>query len=470
MRNKQTKIIATISDLKCDKKFIKELYDNGMDVVRINSAHQSLESAMKTIQIIRNVSEKIAILIDTKGPEIRTRDVQEPIVLKNDVKVCLKYGNEKMICDEEYIYVSHNNFISEIPESCPILIDDGEIELKCIEKKKDCIIAKVIDGGVLKGRKGVNVPNAKFSLPALTSKDKAFISFAIENDIDFIAHSFVRNKDDVIEIQKMLDASQSECKIIAKIENQEGVQNISTILPHVYGIMVARGDLAVELSPEEIPLVQKRIIRKCIEHAKPVIVATQMLQSMIDNPRPTRAEVSDVANAVFDGASAVMLSGETAYGNFPIKSVQMMSKIAKQVESNKKAFRKNNNLKWGNEIHEFFARKSIEACASLDIKAIFVATKTGATARLLSSFRGKIPIYAETFSKKVVREMSLLYGVYPSFLKRTNSMDKLVERASKNILKEVTLNPEDLILFIGSTPHFTQGTDFLEIRYVKDMM
>ncbi|MFW5746979.1 MAG: pyruvate kinase [Nanoarchaeota archaeon] len=467
MKNKQTKIIATVSDLNCSKAFLKQLYENGVNVIRLNTAHQTPEATLKIIRNIREVSDRLSILIDTKGPEIRTTSAEDNVILESGKKIMLEYG--QTLSDQHSIKVNHSEFSREVEKGATILIDDGHIELHVDTIRKGKVFCTIIDGGLLKSRKGVNVPNARFSLAALTEKDKEYIRFAIEHDIDFIAHSFVRSAKDVLEIQKRLDRKHSKTKIIAKIENTEGYESLDEILPHVYGIMIARGDLAVEMSPEQIPVIQKNIIRRSIQWAKPVIVATQMLESMIENPRPTRAEVSDVANAILDGADAVMLSGETAYGKYPIKAVQMMSKVAKKVEPSKKAFRKNRNLKWNNPIHEFFARTAIEACADLDIRAIFAVTCSGATARLLSTFRGKVPIYAETFSERVVRELALVYGVYPHYIKKAKTTDKLVEKASKSTLKKTNLGDTDLVLFVGSTPGCKSGTDFMEIKKVAEI-
>ncbi len=331
---KQTKIVATISDRKCDVEFIKDLFDAGMNVVRINTAHQTPEDSLKVINNVRKVSDRIPILIDTKGPEIRTTLVKGDLFLKKGDKIAFK-GEADAITTQKCIYVSYRNFVKEVPVGGDILIDDGELSFKVIDKKDNVLICEIMNDGWLGSRKSINVPGTEISLPSLTSRDVNYIQFAIDNDLSFIAHSFVRSKEDVIDIQKILDKKKSTLKIIAKIENKQGVDNIDEILDHAYGVMIARGDLGIEIPAEQIPTVQKKLIKKCVARRKPVIVATQMLHTMTEHPRPTRAEVSDVANAIFDGTDAVMLSGETAYGKYPLEAVKTMSRIAKQVEKNK---------------------------------------------------------------------------------------------------------------------------------------
>jgi len=321
MNRKRTKIVATISDKKCDPGFIKELYDAGMDVIRINSAHLDIDGALRIIKNTREVSDKIAIILDTKGPEIRTTLCDSPIQLikGNTINII---GDPGKKCTNEAIYVSFDAIASEIPIGSMILIDDGDLELKVLKRKGNALECIIENDGMLGSRKSVNIPGAKIRLPSLTAKDRKFIEMASANGVDFIAHSFVRTRQDVIDVQSVLDKYKSPIKIIAKIENQEGVENLDDILENVYGIMVARGDLAIEIPYEKIPGIQKMIITKCIISRKPVIVATQMLHSMISNPRPTRAEVSDIASAIYSQTDALMLSGETANGRYPVEAVK----------------------------------------------------------------------------------------------------------------------------------------------------
>jgi pyruvate kinase len=335
MIKKRTKIVATISDKRCGKEFIKELYEEGMDVIRINSAHLNTEGALKIINNAREVSDKIAILLDTKGPEIRTTVCDAPIRLKKGSTILMS-GDPDKTSSEQVIYVSYKSFSEDIPEGTAILIDDGELELKAARRNGEFLECLIENDGVLGSRKSVNLPGVKICLPSLTQKDKTFLKMAVENGVDFIAHSFVRSRQDVLDVQAILDEYKSDIRIIAKIENEEGVEHIDEILEAVYGIMVARGDLAIEIPYEKVPGIQRMIISKCIDSRKPVIVATQMLHSMITNPRPTRAEVSDIASAIYSQTDAIMLSGRTATGKYPVEAVKTMTKVALEVENDRR--------------------------------------------------------------------------------------------------------------------------------------
>ena len=313
---KHTKIVATISDQRCDVEFVRSLYNAGMNVVRLNTALMMEEGLNRVVTNVREVSDRIGILMDTKGPEVRTTTASEPIPFTTGETVKIM-GDPDKETTHDCIYVSYRNFVGDLTVGSDVLIDDGDLELKVIEKHDDYLVCEVENDATLGSRKSVNVPGVRINLPSLTDKDRKNILWAIENDLDFIAHSFVRNKQDVLDIQHILDEHKSPIKIIAKIENQEGVDNIDEILEVAYGIMIARGDLGIEVPAEKIPGIQRVLIRKCVEVKKPVIVATQMLHSMIKNPRPTRAEVTDIANAIYYRTDALMLSGETAYGKYP---------------------------------------------------------------------------------------------------------------------------------------------------------
>ncbi|WP_347915729.1 pyruvate kinase, partial [Bacteroides fragilis] len=321
MMLKQTKIVASISDQRCEVEFIRDLFKAGMNVVRMNTAHASREGFEKLITNVREVSNRIAILMDTKGPEVRTTAIAggEPIPYQIGDKVKI-VGNPAQETTRECIAVSYPGFVHDLQVDGDILIDDGDLELRVIEKTDEYLLCEVQNEATLGNRKSVNVPGVRINLPSLTEKDRNNILYAIEKDIDFIAHSFVRNKQDVLDIRQILDAYGSDIKIIAKIENQEGV---------------ARGDLGIEVPQERIPGIQRLLIKKCILAKKPVIVATQMLHTMINNPRPTRAEVTDIANAIYYRTDALMLSGETAYGKYPVEAVKTMAKIAAQAEKDK---------------------------------------------------------------------------------------------------------------------------------------
>lgn len=334
--SKQTKIVATVSDKRCDVEFVRDLFENGMNVVRMNSAHLDAEGFNKIITNVRAVSNTIAILMDTKGPEMRTTAIADDGRINFSTGDYVKMsGNPNQLTTKEHICISYPNFVKDLSVGSLVLIDDGEIEFKVIEKYDDFLLCIAENEGELGSRKSVNVPGVRINLPALTEKDRKNILYAIEHNIDFIAHSFVRNKQDVLDIQEILDAHNSSIKIIAKIENQEGVDNIDEILEVAYGVMIARGDLGIEVPQEKIPGIQRILIKKCVQAKKPVIVATQMLHSMIKNPRPTRAEVTDIANAIYYRTDALMLSGETAYGKYPVEAIATMSKVAEEAEKTK---------------------------------------------------------------------------------------------------------------------------------------
>jgi pyruvate kinase len=465
MRNKQTKIICTLAENRCGPDFIRQLIENGMDVVRLNTAHMDIASAEKIVANIRAVSDRVGILLDTKGPEVRTCNLTTPLLLKTGERVEVGVAH----VPKNGFQVSYSGFVDEVPLGSRILIDDGLIALSVEKKTGDTLICTALNDGEIKNKKGVNVPGVKLDLPALTEKDAEFIDWATRNEVDFIAHSFVRCREDILAIQGILDLRRSPIKIIAKIENREGVTHLESILDVAYGIMVARGDLGIEIPAEEVPGVQKEMIKTCIRRIKPVITATQMLQSMVDNPRPTRAEVSDVANAIYDGTDAVMLSGETAYGKFPVESVQMMAKIAKTVESQKESllatlpvFQQSSDLMPRNHL----AKAAVSCAAALPVKAILTSTSAGRTARICASYRGNIPILALSENMSTVRQLSLSYGVYSARIDVSQTTDdELVKVCLRKMLEEKRIEPDDLIVFIGGG-HLdaSQHTNFLQIE------
>lgn len=333
---KQTKIVASISDRRCDVDFIRQLFFAGMNVVRMNTAHATPGGIRTIIKNVRTVSPHIALMIDTKGPEVRTTGVDQPIEYKTGDVVKI-FGRPDMDSSHDIVNLSYPDIAKDVKVGDDILFDDGELDMKVMDIEGPTIVAQVQNDGVLGAHKSVNVPGEHIALPALTEKDYQNILLAIEEDIDFIAHSFVRSADDVLAIQKILDEHNSDIKIISKIENQEGVDNIDEIIDASYGVMIARGDLGIEVPIERIPGIQRQIIRKCVMNKKPVIVATQMLHTMIKNPRPTRAEVTDIANAIYSYTDALMLSGETASGKYPLEAVKTMAAIAEQAEKDRNA-------------------------------------------------------------------------------------------------------------------------------------
>lgn len=464
---KRTKIVATISDKRCDVDFLQELYQAGMDVVRLNTAHQTLDDAMKVIRNVRAVSEKIPLLIDTKGPEVRTKQVTVPIEVEKGEVIYIT-GKEEVVSDEKLLHVSYENFTQDIKIGDKILVDDGDMEFIVQGKYEDRLEVMATNPGFIKDKKSVNVPGASMKLQSLSEKDRRFIEFAIENHLDFIAHSFVRNKEDVLQIQEILDQYKSDIKIIAKIENQEGVDNIDEILDHVYGVMVARGDLAIEIDAEKIPKIQRCIVTKCIESKKPVIIATQMLHTMIEHPRPTRAEVSDIANAIFMGTDAIMLSGETAYESYPVEAVEVMTKVAEANELTTPPDSGRSLVRINNEITAALARVAVKTTTMLPIKAIVVDTLSGRTARYLSAFRGALPVYARCYNPKVMRELALSFGIRPYHTEKPTSRDEFI-RDIPDVLLKAGYQEEDYILVIGGSFGYVRGASFMEICKISDI-
>lgn len=467
---KSTKIVTTVSDIRCDVEFIRSLYKAGMNVVRCNTAHMDFEGIGRIVKNTREVSEKIAILVDTKGPEIRTTSSNDiPVEFKAGKKIIVK-GDPSGISTNECLYVSYENFVEDLSVGKQIRIDDGEINLRVIEKNADHLVCEIENDGSINGRKSVNIPGVSVKLPSLTEKDKKFVLWAIENKLDFIAHSFVRSKADIKEIQDILDAHNSPIKIIAKIENQEGVDNLDEILDVVYGVMVARGDLGIEVPFERIPLIQRQMIRKCVEAKRPVIVATQMLHSMIKNPSPTRAEVTDIANAIYYRTDAIMLSGETTYGKYPVEAVQAMTKIAKEVEAAKDS---RNDIPVPfvkHEITAYLSETAVGASRELPIKAILTDSFTGKTARYLAAFRSPVPVYALCYDARVGRELALSYGVFPQLMEEGNVKAEIIKKTIEKLLGDETLQLSDLVAYIGGSFGIGGGTTFLEIVTVDNLL
>ena len=466
---KKTKIIATISDRNCEPELIREMFNNGLNIVRLNTAHQDFEGSLKVINNVRSISDKIAILIDTKGPEIRTTNVKSPIKVKENETIFVK-GYQEEDSTSNCLFLTYSKFVNDVNVGNKLLINDGDVELEIIEKNEDCLKCVVKNNGVIENHKSINIPGVSINLPALKQKDIEYINFAIENNVDFIAHSFVRRKEDVIAVKSLIEARGSNIKIIAKIENQEGVNNIDEILEYVYGVMVARGDLALEIPTEKIPGIQKMIINKCIHLNKPVIVATQMLHSMISNPRPTRAEVSDVANAVYDGTDAIMLSGETASGKYPLESIQMMTRIAKEVESSTDSFKDIGIKVISTPEAAVLTKNIVEAAQILNMSAIIADTTSGRTIRGLAAYRGKVTIYAQCYDKHTMRELSLSYGVHVDYMEPQKTSHEFIKQAINQLIKKETFNLENTIGVIAGNFGRAGGASYIEISSIKNIL
>ena len=439
---KKTKIICTMGPNTNDKNIMMELAKNGMNVARFNFSHGDYNEHMERLELLKEVRKEldipVAALLDTKGPEIRTG------LLKDGKKVTLKDGQtftlttREVVGDDHIGHINYSGLNEDVSAGNKILIDDGLIELDVVEVKGTDIVCKVANGGELGEKKGVNVPNVKIKLPALTDKDKEDIRFGVDAGFDFVAASFVRNADAIREIREILDEKGSAMQIIAKIENEEGIENIDSIIEASDGIMVARGDMGVEIPAEKVPHIQKMIIRKCNLACKVVITATQMLDSMIRNPRPTRAEVSDVANAVYEGTDAVMLSGETAMGSYPIEAVRMMSQIAEESEKYLDyMFYQRRKVSAENlrNISNTVCYSSVATASDLEAPVIVAPSVSGFTTRMLSKWRPKALIAGLSPSMTAVRQMQLYWGVKPFHAKRAESTDALLF-ASVELLKE----------------------------------
>ncbi len=470
MTLKQTKIVASISDRHCEVDFIRQLFDAGMNVVRMNTAHAGREGFETLIRNVRTVSNKIAILMDTKGPEIRTTVCVQPIEFKTGDKVKI-IGDPNSETTRDCIAVSYPDFVHDLSVGEDVLFDDGELDLLVIKKTDNYLLCQVQNDATLGSRKSVNVPGVRINLPSLTEKDRNNILYGIEKNIDFIAHSFVRNKRDVLDIRKILDEHQSDIQIIAKIENQEGVDNIDEILEVADGVMVARGDLGIEVPQERIPGIQRMLIRKCIYAKKPVIVATQMLHTMITNPRPTRAEVTDIANAIYYRTDALMLSGETAYGKYPVEAVATMAKIAAQAEKDKMA---ENDIRIplepdGNDVTAFLAKQAVKATTKLKIRAIITDSYSGRTARNLAAFRGKYPVLAICYKEKTMRHLALSYGVEAIYMPELANGQEYYFAALRKLIKDGLLKEDDMVGYLSSGKAGTH-TSFLEINVVGDAL
>ena len=459
---KFTKIVATVSDKRCDVEFIRQLAEAGVNVVRMNSAHLELEGFRKIVANARAADPRLAIMMDTKGPEIRTTvtETGEPVGFKAGDAVTFR-GNPDGKTSSSVICLNYADIADAVKPGDRVLIDDGELEFTIREIDGKDIKAVADNDGTLGSRKSVNLPGVSIDLPAVTERDKRNIGYAVDLGVDFIAHSFVRSAADVAEVQAILDARGSSIKIISKIENQEGIDNFDQILEACYGIMVARGDLGIEVPAEKIPGIQSMMIQKCIRGHKPVIVATQMLHSMIEHPRPTRAEISDVANAVYQRADAIMLSGETAYGKYPVEAVKTMTSVAIEVEASLRQKFEIPPLT-DDDITSFLARQAVLSETRVDTKAIFTDAFGGVAARFIASFRGNNPTFAICHNLEVYRWLALSFGVTSYYFPHAGDEDpKHSVDAVRQIVAEDHIGPDDRIAYLTGTKRGTRALEIL---------
>ena len=470
-----TKIVSTLGPATANEEMIRKLYKAGVTMFRINSSHETVEVHQRTLDLIRKIEKEekaiIPVLLDLQGPKIRIGQLEAPI--KVQAGEVLKFRHQKEY-KENIIPVDYKGIASDVRPGEKILIDDGKIQLVVQKVEKDVVFAKVLTTGEIKTRKGLNIPGGTGSIDILTERDKMFVDFALNNDIDYLGLSFVRNKEDIINLRKILEKNNSRLRIISKIEKPQALENIDEIIEHSDGIMVARGDLGIEIKTEQLPIAQKTIIKKANVARKPVIVATQMLESMIENPIPTRAETSDVANAILDGADAVMLSGETAMGKYPVEAVSTMKKIADDI--NKCQFIKKNEfpktmLTKSNAIPMSIALSIADILKNLPkTKGIIALTATGYTPALISECRPSVPIYALCSDFKICRFMQLYNSVFSIMMteKDINIDNETLLTLNEFLKNSLKMKVDDNAIITGSIPHLMSGesTNFIKIHTI----
>ena len=472
---RKTKIVCTLGPSTDDPQVMRELMLAGMNVARFNFSHGTHEDHLDRLKLVKRMRAElglpIATMLDTKGPEVRIGLFENgSITLKEGDKFTLT--TDEIIGNQERCTVKYADFPKDVNVGTRVLFSDGTIEMIVDEIDGNEVHLTVQNNGKLSNNKSINLPEVKLSLPFVSDKDREDIIFGIENDFDFIALSFTRCKEDVLEVRKILD--QYNChsmRIIAKLENAEGVEKIDEILEVVDAVMVARGDMGVEIDFTEIPKIQKDLIRKCYNSGKPAITATQMLESMTQNPRPTRAEVTDIANSIYDGTSAIMLSGETAAGKYPVEAVKTMAAIAEKTEN---TIDYNEELRNRNYDHNLSITESIShaACSvamDIDAKAIVTVTKTGGTARNVSKYRPSLPIIGCTDTEKSYRQLALSWGVYPLLMSSVQNTDELIEVSIATAQREKLLNNGDLVVVTAGVPVGVSGsTNILKAQVVGD--
>lgn len=470
MAIRKAKIICTIGPASDSGKMLTGLVKAGMDVARLNFSHGTHEEHLKKIKLIRDVSEKtgkpIAILQDLQGPKIRIGKFENP-------PIQLKTGDlftittDKILGNENIVSTSYKNLPNDVKPGDFILVNDGLIKLLVQEKKEPDVFCEVINGGSLYDRRGINLPGVKVSEPSLTEKDKNDLEFGLQHDVDYIALSFVRDAQSIREVKKYI--GKKETPVIAKLEKPEALDNLDEIIAEADAVMVARGDLGVEISAERVPVVQKIIIEKCLEAGKPVITATQMLDSMMIQPVPTRAETSDVANAIFDGSDAVMLSGETAFGKYPLQSVKMMLSIILEAEKNKNFFRLNiaeNAKRAQSTFAQSVAHAAYFSAKDIQAKYIVVLTRSGKAARVMSNFRPTVPVLGLSDTQKTIQELALLWGVIPGYFKHIIEISGDL-RPLEDFLKEknYAVTGDKIIVIAGSSQE-SGGTNIMRLHTI----
>ncbi len=474
VKNNKTKIVATVGPASAPEKTLEKMIKAGVDIFRINFSHGSYEDVKKVILSIRTLNKKlktnIGILADLQGPKIRIGKVKNnSIHLKEGATI--SFTSQECIGDEKKLFLSYKHFPSDVSIGDSILINDGKFLLEVVgTNKKDLVKAKIIQGGELSSNKGVNLPNTKISLPCLTEKDLQDLDFALENNVEWIGLSFVRSVTDVVDLKKKIKDKKKHARVIAKIEKPEALKEIDNIIDLADGIMVARGDLGVELPMEQVPMIQKMLVEKCINASRPVIIATQMMESMIENFSPTRAEVNDVANAVMDGADAVMLSAETSVGKYPVEVIQCMQKIVAHVEDVAKIYYREHSpsLKTHTFISDSICYNACVMARHANVSAIVTMTNSGATAFKISSHRPKARIFVFTDNHMLLTTLNLVWGVRGFYYDRYESTDKTMEDLKSILKKEGLVKTDDLIINTASMPLVEKGrTNMLRLSQME---
>jgi pyruvate kinase len=470
---RKTKIVCTIGPASDSVEMLTRLLKAGMNVARLNFSHGTHEEHQARIQSIREAAKQtgstIAILLDIKGPKIRTHNFENGQAELEDGSV-VTISMQEVLGTASKFSVTYEGLYDDVEVGSHLLIDDGLLELEVVEKTNGELQAKVLHGGLIKDHKGVNVPNVKIRLPGVTEKDVQDIIFGVGQDVDYIAASFVRKAEDILEVKHILSMHHAlHIGVIAKIENQEGIANIDSILEAADGLMVARGDMGIEIAAEEVPIIQKALIKKCNLAGKPVITATQMLDSMQRNPRPTRAEASDVANAVFDGTDAIMLSGETAAGQYPLQSVQMMNRIAARVEQSLHSSNlRHDHMDQQAKTPEIIGQAAAHAALSLRAKAILASTMSGYTAKMISKYRPQAPILAVTCDQAVQRQLSLIWGVHALWSDSIHTTDEMIQNSVIAAKNANLIAKQDVVIITAGVPVGEVGTtNLLKVHIVE---
>lgn len=472
--NNRTKIVATLGPASVKKDVLLAMIKAGVNVCRLNFSHGKVEDHLKAINTIREINEKykinVGILADLQGPKIRIGLVKDGgIHLINGTRINIT--TKECIGDDSQIYITYEAFPADVHPGEVILLDDGKLQMKVIEtNKKDTVVCEVVHGGILTSRKGVNLPNTKVSIPSLTEEDLSNLEFALKHDVEWIGLSFVRTADDIIELKRIISRSGKATRVVAKIEKPEAIANIDAIITVTDAVMVARGDLGVEMPLEEVPLLQKMIARKCRNASKPVIIATQMLESMITTPRPTRAEVNDVANSVLDGADAVMLSGETSVGEFPLIVIETMAKIVHNVEELGYPFNtpKELNVSSANYIGDAVCSSAVFLSEHTNAVGIVAMTVSGYTAFEISSHRPKANTYIFTSNRNLLNALSLVWGVKAFYYDKLDSTDKTIADVNNILKNENLIEDGDLVINTAAIPIAKQGkTNMLKVTIVE---